>query len=300
MDRGCLYTVMLKHDLLLTACLGLCCPTVLLFSDVYSTVKLQLLVPLTGDLHFYMRHSFCPFRAAAPQPPSQAAAHEAGVQTDCKAASEAPSVVSQTSSSYATPSMAEASRSTARKGPAKAPPSQATNGLSHNHSFNFGPSLHAAPAELPKSTTKHAQHDVESAGPSSTAVHLRVSTGQHLSHPSLADPAPASYASSTTSATSADDSAEVQGGRGSGDGVSSSGQSTSSGWHPHDPEHLIVNGLGGAFLHPTHVFSPSRFVSGMHPPPPPPPPLLSLPRCLFGGAPPPPPAFLLSTLMDDC
>lgn len=25
--------------------------------------------------------------------------------------------------------------------------------------------------------------------------------------------------------------------------------------HPLDPEHLIVNGLGGAFLHPTHCFA---------------------------------------------
>ena len=31
--------------------------------------------------------------------------------------------------------------------------------------------------------------------------------------------------------------------------------------HPYDPEHLIVNGLGGAFLHPTHVFAPARFAS---------------------------------------
>ena len=37
--------------------------------------------------------------------------------------------------------------------------------------------------------------------------------------------------------------------------------STSSNLHPYDPEHLIVNGLGGAFLHPTHVFSASRFAS---------------------------------------
>lgn len=36
---------------------------------------------------------------------------------------------------------------------------------------------------------------------------------------------------------------------------------TTAGWHPYDPEHLIVNGLGGAFLHPTHVFTPSRFIS---------------------------------------
>ncbi len=37
--------------------------------------------------------------------------------------------------------------------------------------------------------------------------------------------------------------------------------STSGNLHPYDPEHLIVNGLGGAFLHPTHVFSASRFAS---------------------------------------
>ena len=29
--------------------------------------------------------------------------------------------------------------------------------------------------------------------------------------------------------------------------------------YPLDPEHLICNGLGGAFLHPTHVFAPARF-----------------------------------------
>jgi hypothetical protein len=31
--------------------------------------------------------------------------------------------------------------------------------------------------------------------------------------------------------------------------------------HLCDPEHLIVNGSGGAFMHPTHVFSYSRFAS---------------------------------------
>jgi hypothetical protein len=29
--------------------------------------------------------------------------------------------------------------------------------------------------------------------------------------------------------------------------------------HPHDPQHLVVNGGGGAFLHPTHVFAGARF-----------------------------------------
>lgn len=37
--------------------------------------------------------------------------------------------------------------------------------------------------------------------------------------------------------------------------------SPTSNLHPFDPEHLIVNGLGGAFLHPTHVFAPARFAS---------------------------------------
>ena len=225
---------------------------------------LQPLGSFAGDLHFYMRHSFCAYQAAAPQAPSPA--NEAGVQADGKAASQAPSADSQpssNSSSFTTPIMAESSRSKAKTAAAVAQPSEATNGLSHRQSHAFGTSPHAAPAELPKASAKRAQRDTESAGPSSTAVHLRVSTGQHPSHPSMAEPAPATYASSVTSATSADDSAEVQGCRGSRDGVASSGQSTSSGWHPHDPEHLIVNGLGGAFLHPTHVFSPSRFVSGV-------------------------------------
>lgn len=31
------------------------------------------------------------------------------------------------------------------------------------------------------------------------------------------------------------------------------------GWHLNDPEHLVVSGTGGGFLHPTHVFSYSRF-----------------------------------------
>ena len=32
-----------------------------------------------------------------------------------------------------------------------------------------------------------------------------------------------------------------------------------AGEYPLDPEHLICNGLGGAFLHPTHVFAHARF-----------------------------------------
>lgn len=30
-----------------------------------------------------------------------------------------------------------------------------------------------------------------------------------------------------------------------------------------DPEHLIINGMGGAFLHPTHIFSGARISAKM-------------------------------------
>ena len=32
-----------------------------------------------------------------------------------------------------------------------------------------------------------------------------------------------------------------------------------AGWHLNDPEHLVVSGSGGGFLHPTHVFCYARF-----------------------------------------
>ena len=44
-------------------------------------------------------------------------------------------------------------------------------------------------------------------------------------------------------------------------GGSAATAATIANLHPFDPEHLIVNGLGGAFLHPTHVFAPARFAS---------------------------------------
>ena len=220
---------------------------------------------LAGDLHFYMRHSFRPFQAAPPQPAHSEATKEAYMQPDLKVASLAPSVDNHSSSNRshsASTGIAEPAASSAQNG-GQALSSQPTNGLRHNHSFKFGPSMHAVPADVSNGSAKHAQHGTGPAASGSTAVHLRVSTGRQLSQASMPEPASASYASSSTSATSAEDIAELQSRRQSGDAASTSGQSTSSGWHPHDPEHLIVNGLGGAFLHPTHVFSPSRFVSGV-------------------------------------
>lgn len=237
--------------------------------SVYTKMQIQTFIPWcsfpAGDLHFYMRHSFRPFQAAPAQPAQAEAAKEASMQPDFKAASQAASVVSQSSGSssshYVSTGMAEPAVSSAVKG-GQALSGQPVNGLRHNHSFNFAPSMHAVPAGASNGSAKHAQHGTGAAASGSTAVHLRVSTGRQPSQVSMAEPASASYASSSTSATSAEDIAELQSRRQSGDGASTSGQSTSSGWHPHDPEHLIVNGLGGAFLHPTHVFSPSRFVSG--------------------------------------
>ena len=158
--------------------------------------------------------------------------------------------------------------------PSQEPHTQAADGLSNG--FSFGTSAHSMPAVpaalavLSNGSSKLAANGMMSSsmggsasvGSGSGAVHLRVSTGrqQQPLQPSMAEPS--TYASSTTSVTSTDDVAELQSRRLSGDGASTSGQRTVAGWHPHDPEHLIVNGLGGAFLHPTHVFSPSRFVSG--------------------------------------
>ena len=205
-----------------------------------------------------MRHSFRPCQPAATQATASEAAQEASNLPDGKAAAQPPSVASSSSSSYAATGMAEPSVSKPSNA-VQGLHSQPANPLKHNASFNFGQGMHVMSAQKSNGSAKHAQHGTGPAPAGSSAVHLRVSTGQRSSQ---AEPAPASYASSNTSATSAEDMAELHSRRVSGDGASTSGQSPSSGWHPHDPEHLIVNGLGGAFLHPTHVFSPSRFVSG--------------------------------------
>ena len=93
---------------------------------------------------------------------------------------------------------------------------------------------------------------------------LRPSTGRLHRKPK--QPAQATIAeaeqqapdSSAASVASTEDAGDARDPLVSEDGAFTSG---TAGWHPHDPEHLIVNGLGGAFLHPTHVFSPSRFIS---------------------------------------
>ena len=78
---------------------------------------------------------------------------------------------------------------------------------------------------------------------------------RHSAKVEFAQPAPESSAASTASDEVADLPSQL------GLEEASSSNARTAGWHPHDPEHLIVNGLGGAFLHPTHVFSPSRFIS---------------------------------------
>jgi hypothetical protein len=35
-----------------------------------------------------------------------------------------------------------------------------------------------------------------------------------------------------------------------------------AGYHTFDPEHMICNGAGGAFLHPTHMFAPAGRLMG--------------------------------------
>lgn len=206
-----------------------------------------------------MRHSFRPFQAQPSRCSSQDHPATAPSKPADKAASKpAPVDFTTYSPTGMSPIQSQATSSSSR---------HHSSDIQFGHNFIRGAksaqsvqSTHAVPAAA-QTSSKQLGHGMMN-GTSSRAgapVHLRVSTGQQ--EPSMAEPA--TYASSSTSATSADDVAELQSRRLSGDGASSSGQATVSGWHPHDPEHLIVNGLGGAFLHPTHVFSPSRFVSGM-------------------------------------
>lgn len=207
-------------------------------------------VHLAGDLHFYMRHSFQPYRPQPSQDATQEAAAKQANDSSAEpaAASLRPQTVDFGTSHGQTNGHLGESQMDRRRG--SSPSMQSTP---------------AGPAELSKAAAKQLANGGTSSssragmttpGMSNASVHLRVSTGQP---PRLA--AEPSYASSSTSVTSADDVAELQSRRLSGESASTSGPSAVSGWHPHDPEHLIVNGLGGAFLHPTHVFSPARFVS---------------------------------------
>jgi len=205
-----------------------------------------------------MRHSFRPFQAQPSRSASQDPPATASSKPADKSASE-PAPIDFTT--YSPTGMSPAESQATSSSRHQSSHTHSTHNLTHGTKFGqSGQSTHAVPAAA-QTSSKQLGHGTMN-GTSSragAAVHLRVSTGQQK--PSMAEPA--TYASSSTSATSADDVAELQSRSLSGDGASSSGQATVSGWHPHDPEHLIVNGLGGAFLHPTHVFSPSRFVSGM-------------------------------------
>ena len=209
-----------------------------------------------GDLHFYMRHSFRPFQAQ----PSRCASQDTPATVPSKPADKAASEPAPVNFTPYSPTGMSPAESQVTSSSSRHQSSDIQSAHNVTHGAKLGQSMHAVPAE-PQTSSKQLGHGMMNGTSSSVGapVHLRVSTGQQ--EPSMAEPA--TYASSSTSATSADDVAELQIRRLSGDGASSSGQATVSGWHPHDPEHLIVNGLGGAFLHPTHVFSPSRFVSGM-------------------------------------
>ncbi len=212
-----------------------------------------------GDLHFYMRHSFRPFQAQPSRRASQDPPATAPSKPADKAASDpAPVDCTPYSPTGMSPAESHGTSFSSRHQSSDIPSAHnVTHGAKLGRSVQ---STHAGPAVL-QTSSKQLGHGMMNGTSSSVGVpvHLRVSAAQWK--PSMAEPA--TYASSSTSATSADDVAELQSRRLSGDGASSSGHATVSGWHPHDPEHLIVNGLGGAFLHPTHVFSPSRFVSGM-------------------------------------
>ena len=182
-----------------------------------------------GDLHFYMRHSFCPSQPqnqSSSQPPSR---------------STSSSTAQQASSSH----------------------TSGTNGI-HVHASvpdhkKVGASRHAG-----KSGNLVAKTSAAAAAVQASLLEKIRPQGAAKGQNSPRSPGlkfeqqgPESSAASTAS----DEVTDLPSQLGVEDDAPSTASLRSAGWHPHDPEHLVVNGLGGAFLHPTHVFTPSRFIS---------------------------------------
>lgn len=172
-----------------------------------------------------MRHSFCPYQPQKPalsQPPSRTTSSVPTHQASSSQSSRATAVHVQASAS-------------GQKGSAASPSSCQSGKLSGKASI--------AAAQLHGNQPAAAQSAV-------TAQRSEQQSGVHFDQYVL---------ESSATSTASDEVTDLPSQAGVEDPAASS--TTTAGWHPHDPEHLIVNGLGGAFLHPTHVFTPSRFIS---------------------------------------
>ncbi len=179
-------------------------------------------VHLAGDLHFYMRHSWTPAQAQQQQchpPPAPAHADPAG-------------------SARATRGPDSMTSPKARAG------SRLRDQHLHQHQHTASPARVASPSP-PAQPEPHAGNGLHNGpnGPDS-AAHAGPESG--LRPPRLQMDGPGADAVESTALPAV---------------RPCPGCEARAAWsrHPLDPEHLVVNGGGGAFLHPTHVFAGCRF-----------------------------------------
>lgn len=183
-----------------------------------------------GDLHFYMRHSFCP----------------------------APPAVDP-----------EAAAAKLREGYPPHPRS-AEGGQKGSRNANGHGSMNGMTEEALQSlhSTNNGLHDMLSrtmstgsvAGMSRTAS---FASSEDLNHHEVGGNRGAHIATVFDIVSSRAATCELTGWQPAG--LPPQQPPGSANLHPYDPEHLVVNGLGGAFLHPTHVFTSARFASNPEP-----------------------------------
>lgn len=192
-------------------------------------------VHLAGDLHFYMRHSFCP------APPSQTAdAFTAGFDL----ASRQP---------FGTAHQARPGASSSKHGRG----SKQTSHAASEHPPVIRETVHDSAASADGGDLSRASSAERQSLCSTAAQPERAQqAGSIVSSQSNLSPSP-SVMSLDEEAYATDSGFVARGSHAAQ--ASMPGRHTN--YHPADPEHLIVNGLGGAFLHPTHVFASARFGS---------------------------------------
>jgi len=95
--------------------------------------------------------------------------------------------------------------------------------------------------------------------PKAAAAAAVTNGGSPLAAAIAAVPTITGFKSSTAASTNFRKNAYSASGHSPIDGGGGEWEAPPAGWLLNDPEHLVVCGSGGAFLHPTHVFSYSRF-----------------------------------------
>ncbi|KAK9823894.1 hypothetical protein WJX72_006230 [[Myrmecia] bisecta] len=196
-------------------------------------------VHLAGDLHFYMRHSFKP-SAPAPKPSNSDHLNSVdAMQPTSPGASSFSQAASVNTPLGTSPDSARSGLSVSFARSGRVTPL----GSSPTGSFVLGGKSRLGGPHLPSIKINAAASTASSVGEQSRASSI-------ISSDDLAE--------IHNMKEIYQELAEVLGADANGPAVASAVRGN---LHPYDPEHLIVNGLGGAFLHPTHVFANARFAS---------------------------------------